>query len=182
MGSPVLTNAAQNLSVFGSIVYVAVDAAGLVAVDVTVPQSPQLVGTLATPNRVFDAVVNGDFVYIADLYSGLLIAPRQCDPLSGVPGNAGVSPKFSLRVLPNPSSGRTAIRPQIPVGGPVHAAICDITGRQVRDLLDGFLHLGIQDVIWDGRDDAGRSVPSGMYVVRVTSGEKSGTERLLLVR
>jgi len=51
----------------------------------------------------------------------------------------------------------------------VRLAVADVTGREVRSLVDGDLSAGRHDVLWDGRDDQQRPAPSGWYAVRFTA-------------
>ena len=53
------------------------------------------------------------------------------------------------------------------------------TGENVARILDGPLGPGIQDVAWDGRDEMGRPVPSGIYFYRVETMETRVTRKML---
>jgi hypothetical protein len=73
---------------------------------------------------------------------------------------------------PNPFNPLTRIPLQIGRAGetaPVQLSVLDLRGRTVRELLLGPLPGGIEhEFIWDGRDDAGRQVGSGTYLVQLT--------------
>ncbi|MDP6125176.1 MAG: hypothetical protein QGH20_05410 [Candidatus Latescibacteria bacterium] len=60
-------------------------------------------------------------------------------------------------------------------------AAYDIAGRVVRVLIDGRYDVGRHSVVLDGRDDLGRNA-SGVYISRLTSGERAITRRMVLVR
>jgi flagellar basal-body rod modification protein FlgD len=60
--------------------------------------------------------------------------------------------------------------------------ISDARGRFVRTLIDGFQPAGPTAVAWDGRDDSGKLVGSGVYVCRLDSGGESATIKLALMR
>lgn len=85
---------------------------------------------------------------------------------------------------PNPFNPRTEIGFWLPAAGPVVLRIYDPAGRLVRTLLDDTLPQGRSAVIWDGTDDAGRTVASGAYLCRLAAGGGGPpqTRRLLLVR
>lgn len=85
-----------------------------------------------------------------------------------------------LRAFPNPFSGPELIV-EVPLatasGLPLRAEVLDISGRQVR-----VLEPGNRTFRWDGRDSRGAIAASGLYLVRVESGGRQLTERILRVR
>jgi flagellar hook assembly protein FlgD len=60
--------------------------------------------------------------------------------------------------------------------------IFDLKGALVRVLVDADLAAGHQSVTWDGRDNAGRALPSGAYVARFEAGDVRQSHKLMLVR
>jgi hypothetical protein len=88
-----------------------------------------------------------------------------------------------LSAFPNPiPAGGSAVRIVMPAVGPARVAIWDVGGRLVRDLYDGTLQPGSHDFAWDRKDERGRSVPAGIYWLRVRVGEQRGSERLVVLR
>ena len=83
---------------------------------------------------------------------------------------------------PNPFNPSTTIRFRLEVGGPVQLAIYDTSGRHVRTLVDQSTPAGDHEVRWDGRDDTGRQVPSGVYVYRLTAPGIQEARKLMLAR
>ena len=83
---------------------------------------------------------------------------------------------------PNPFNATTAIRYALPAAGPVHLAVYALNGQQVRTLVQGVETSGWHVVRWDGRDDVGRAVASGVYLYRlaVVGGVRTG--KMTLVR
>ena len=65
---------------------------------------------------------------------------------------------------------------------PVQLAIYDPSGRLVRQLVQGPVGTGAQSVVWDGRDNQGRSLGSGVYFARITIGDFAGTQKVTLIR
>jgi flagellar hook assembly protein FlgD len=55
-------------------------------------------------------------------------------------------------------------------------------GELVRTLCSGFQPAGEHQLVWDGRDDAGRRVGSGAYLCRMTAGDFRATVKLAVVR
>jgi hypothetical protein len=57
-----------------------------------------------------------------------------------------------------------------------------VVGRRVRSLYDGPAATGRHSLGWDGRDDTGRRLPSGVYFARLSLGDETRTRRLVLTR
>ncbi|MGH2570750.1 MAG: FlgD immunoglobulin-like domain containing protein [bacterium] len=90
-----------------------------------------------------------------------------------------------LRLLPsrpNPASFSATIPFELPSGGPVHLAVFDVRGALVRTLVDGPRGPGAQAAVWDGRDDAGRRVASGMYFCRLRAAGVEDSRRIVWLR
>jgi hypothetical protein len=84
---------------------------------------------------------------------------------------------------PNPFSGRTTVRYDIPQDGlSAKIEVFDVSGRRVRVLVDGQQTAGAKSVAWDGRDERGLVVASGVYYCRMTAGDYGRSIKLLLVR
>ncbi|MCK4352915.1 T9SS type A sorting domain-containing protein [candidate division WOR-3 bacterium] len=88
---------------------------------------------------------------------------------------------------PNPFSKETVIRYSLPVESErVSLGIYDLSGRLIRSLVDGPInHLTNQpfnQVVWDGGDELGKKVPSGIYFYKLTCGDFKATKKLLLIR
>ena len=90
-----------------------------------------------------------------------------------------------LQNIPNPFNPSTAIRFDVPTGERGRGAILqvyDITGQVVRTYALGQVAEGQHEVVWDGRDDDGRGVASGVYLYRLQSGNFAAVRRMLLLR
>lgn len=83
---------------------------------------------------------------------------------------------------PNPFNGTTLIPVVLAAPAEVEVAVHGPTGQRVAVLLQGLQPAGEQLCRWDGRDDAGRLVASGVYLCRARAGDRMETRRLLLVR
>ena len=60
--------------------------------------------------------------------------------------------------------------------------VYDVGGRLVRALADGAQTAGRKSVRWDGRDDQGRALPAGMYLVRMQATGFAQMRKLVLTR
>ncbi|MCP4545155.1 MAG: T9SS type A sorting domain-containing protein [bacterium] len=83
---------------------------------------------------------------------------------------------------PNPFNPTTTITFDMPATGKVDLAIYDVTGRRVATLVQGMVEAGSHEVIWQGRDDRGVSVASGLYFSRLISGGELHTRKMLLLK
>jgi ligand-binding sensor domain-containing protein len=96
----------------------------------------------------------------------------------------GESPR-ALAILgnrPNPFNPSTTIEFTLPEAGRAELAVYDITGRKVRTLVSGFGKNGKYATVWDGRDDDGQPVASGIYLARLVAGKTAITRKMALVR
>ena len=83
---------------------------------------------------------------------------------------------------PNPFNPLTAIHYQLSAAGEVNLSIFNINGQLVRTLVRRLRPAGKHTVQWNGRDDAGRIVSSGLYIYRLSSGDQVKHKRLLLMK
>lgn len=91
--------------------------------------------------------------------------------------------KFALGPnIPNPFNASTQFVIEIPEATDVRVEIFDLLGRQVATLVDGQMEIGWHRVIWDGLDDSGDELPSGIYLYRVTAGDFKQTRKMTLIK
>lgn len=83
---------------------------------------------------------------------------------------------------PNPFNPTTTISWKLAVGSHVELAIYDLLGQRIRTLVDGNKPAGAHQAQWDGRDDRGRAVSSGVYVYQIEAGGFVQSRKMLLVR
>ena len=83
---------------------------------------------------------------------------------------------------PNPFNPLTTISFTLPVSCIVDLSVCDVTGREVRALVSGYRSAGENTAIWDGRDDSGKPVSSGVYLSYLRVGNTVRTNRMLLIK
>jgi hypothetical protein len=80
----------------------------------------------------------------------------------GVPGAYALSQNY-----PNPFNPSTRITYTLPQTGVVRLSVFNLLGQQVLNLVNGPVSAGTHEVVWDGRDAAGRGVASGVYFYRI---------------
>jgi flagellar hook assembly protein FlgD len=77
------------------------------------------------------------------------------------------------------------IRFQVPRPTPVSLKLYDVSGRLVRVLIDSKtqnLEPNTYNLTWDGKDDRGIELPSGVYFYRLETGDFQASKKLVLIR
>jgi len=83
---------------------------------------------------------------------------------------------------PNPFNPATTIRFTIPEAGHVTVRIRDVMGRQIRSLLDRTVPAGLHAAEWDGRDEQGNVVGTGVYLGEMEFGDERHSVKLTLMK
>mgnify|MGYP006413812269 CR=1 FL=1 len=92
---------------------------------------------------------------------------------------------FSLNQnYPNPFNSATTIRFALPATADVELAVFNLAGQKVATLAQGLRQAGTYTVLWDGRDDDGRALASGVYLYRLRTGDgqQVATRKLMSLR
>jgi hypothetical protein len=96
--------------------------------------------------------------------------------------NPGQGHGLGLEAYPTPFNPRVSLRYTLPQDGQVSVVIVDARGRRVRRLSSGVQSAGTHELVWDGTDDSGSSLASGVYHAQLISNGERATQRLVLVR
>jgi len=83
---------------------------------------------------------------------------------------------------PNPFNPSTIIRYALPKEGEVTVAVYDLRGRKVKTLFGGFQSAGYHTVQWDGTNEQGQAVTSGVYLYRIQTAGKTQSRKMLLLK
>lgn len=104
--------------------------------------------------------------------------------VTGVELQAPVAPPAArlAQNTPNPFNPRTTIRFHLDAAGPARLMVFDVSGRRVATLVDRPLPAGDGRVEWDGRDNAGHAVASGVYFYRLDVPGSSDSRPMVLLR
>ncbi len=87
-----------------------------------------------------------------------------------------------LPVTPNPFNQDTRVRFTLKDADEITLRVYDVSGRVVRTIADGYHGRGMHDSIWDGRDDAGRELSSGVYFIGLRTRSESITQKVVVVK
>ena len=94
----------------------------------------------------------------------------------------GATSGMTLAASPNPAFAAANVAFTLPARERVSLAVYAIDGRRVRVLADGLLEAGAQALRWDGRDDAGRPVTPGVYLMRLATASGTSVARVAMLR
>ena len=83
---------------------------------------------------------------------------------------------------PNPFNAETQMTYALPVAGAVELAIYNVRGQRVRTLVQGVQAAGRSQIVWDGRNDTGAALASGVYLSRLASTQGVRVRQLLLIK
>lgn len=83
---------------------------------------------------------------------------------------------------PNPFNPSTTIEFSLPTNGRTTIIVYNVLGQTVRVVADREFFAGLNRVVWDGIDNAGRQAASGIYFYLVTSGNRECSRKMILVR
>ena len=97
-------------------------------------------------------------------------------------GRSGGDALLSWSVSPNPASTSTTVRLTLTGTEEVSIDILTANGRRVTSLVSAESLRGSPEFVWNGRDTLGRTVPAGVYYVRVLVGGESTSRAITLVR
>ncbi len=99
------------------------------------------------------------------------------DPATSAPVRAQLEQN-----VPNPLNPTTTIAFTLESASNALLAVYDVQGRLVRTLLDSSLPSGRHEVSWNGLDERGQRVPSGLYLYRLEAGSFSATRRMIVLK
>lgn len=141
------------------------------------PDGGQFVFLSGRPHRFYWEHLRENISFILTDFFGEVATGLQGSVVSSIPQ------KYTLeKNVPNPFNGETQIRFDIPERAEIHLAIYNMLGQQIRKLVDYEINPGRHHVHWDGTDDMGRDVASGIYIYRLTGNNISLHEKMIMMR
>lgn len=173
--------------VAGWYAYVAAGEAGLRILDIHNPADPvevgyHEIGWERTGRSASRLAVSGRDAYVVDDIHGLYIVRN--DLVTGLAAQEmeGPTQVTLAQNYPNPLNSTTAIQYALPTAATVTVTLVDLQGVRVRTLIDAYQAAGQYTVRWNGLDDYGQSVSSGMYLYRLQAGESQRTRKMVVLK
>jgi len=146
-----------------------------------------VIDSLESQEFVFTLPEEPDQVYL-DRYNWILKHSSEVTPVGIGDDGGGVAIPKSLTLhqnYPNPFNPSTVIAFDVPeglAGVEVDLTIYDVRGKKLRGLLNGPARPGRNEVAWNGRNDRGMLLGSGLYLYRLTIGNQVELRRMVLVK
>ncbi len=185
------TNAVHNMYIIGNTAYVSFYTAGFRTFDVSDPTTPVLKDTYDTSTATY--IFDGNFgvypfastglVYCSDWDNGLFVFSVEEIPVAT--STDGATPKVAATLAqnyPNPFNPTTTIEFNLPQAHNVELAIYDPAGKRVRTLVNEFTAAGNHTATWNGFDNNGSRVASGVYFYRLTAGKTTISKQMVMLK
>ncbi|MDP7436874.1 MAG: FlgD immunoglobulin-like domain containing protein, partial [Candidatus Marinimicrobia bacterium] len=117
--------------------------------------------------------VGAFYVEVTIIVAGLNID----NDIAGIPHTFKVHNNF-----PNPFNPVTRVQIDVPESGHMQVAIFDVSGRLLNTFYNGNITPGYHNIKWDGKNNIGASVSSGVYILNVQLNGKHHSQKMLLVK
>ncbi len=131
----------------------------------------------------------GLFLPLADLAGNYRIWNNRvdmgCYEFGSPTGNEDDLPAKSGAAMynyPNPFNPSTTISFHIPISSHVSLSVYNIRGQKVAQLINENMPLGLHKVVWDGKDNNKQAVGSGVYFVKLETGNETSTRKMILIK
>ena len=89
---------------------------------------------------------------------------------------------FLSQNSPNPFIRETHIKYTLPEGTNVNISVYNLLGRKVTTLIDERKNAGYYTITWNGRDNTGKKLPSGIYLIHLEAGKYTATRKISLIK
>jgi len=106
------------------------------------------------------------------------------DAFATNPKEYGLSESYPnpFKIGANQDHAATVIKFQAPVATQITLNLYNLLGRKIRTLIDHKVAAGAHEIEWDGRDEAGRFVPPGVYLYLLQAGAHTASRKLMLLK
>ncbi len=111
-------------------------------------------------------------------YSGIIKVSNRPDSAEDII----LAPVTRISIYPNPFNPSTTIAFSTKVTREVELSLYNLKGQKVRNLFQGKLNSGDHKLIWDGKDNDGRTVSSGIYFAKIQAGSSTQIRKMLLLK
>jgi hypothetical protein len=165
---------AYDVAIMDNYAVIADDTAGIQILNIENPYLPIYVQSYSIPEHTLDVYVKEDYIFASNSDSVIIL---RFIPPSGIITNTCPGDAFLSMSYPNPFNAATSISYNLPAASDVSLDIYDILGRKVGTLASGHQEAGPHHVVWNAGD-----TPSGVYFYRLKAGERTETNRMLLLK
>ncbi len=153
----------------------------LLVYDLTNPAFPALVNSFKWNRVSAELASNEDYLITANYYQGFTIL--DLENLTPVSENIITKEKISLTNYPNPFNPTTTINFSIQNDSKINLSIYNIKGQKIKVLAQNEFSKGSHSVIWNGNDEYGKIVSSGIYYYKLNvNGKTEAVRRCLLLK
>jgi hypothetical protein len=144
---------------------------------VTIPGLSTFRGVLDAHKTVLVITdTRGDGSALLQVGTRMALPPLAVDDPAAYPLLSGLRPP-----VPNPARGSTTVSYAIAQAGRVQLGVYDVSGRLVRQLVDGERRAGTETLVWNGMDASGTRQEAGVYFVRLAAPGHSETRKVVLL-
>ncbi len=164
---------------------------GEIVVQYLVPMQREDI-TIGIENASESVGIQYFYDYCYHTYAGPITDSFALKYTTDPPSNTGIQEHEEVSAVPldtrlsacypNPFNREHKISYQLSRLSNVDLKIYDVAGRLVRVVAHGLHHPGYYTTIWDAKDDAGRTVSSGIYFVRLVVDDYKGVEKSILIK
>ncbi len=191
LGSGPATATMHNIIVRGSRAYLSWYFEGISIVDISQPSRPREIASFipnpaeTSPGLFWGIYEHKDLILATDIIGGLFILKQEASGLLGKTGVLETAKPSEFALMsnyPNPFNPATEIRFQVPEASHVVVRIINTLGQEIRILADGQYETGYHNVRWDGKDNNGNVVSSGIYLYQLQAGSFSQIRKMTLLR
>jgi hypothetical protein len=149
--------------------------------DISDTEDPVLVETFKWNLSTIDFAVHNDYIITLNDYFGVSVF--DFNSLTDVEDNVVENNIYGLTNYPNPFNPTTSIQFNLAENSSIDLSIYNVKGQKVKTLSNENLSKGTHKVQWNGDDDSGKGVSSGIYYYRLNSGGQTlATEKCLLLK
>jgi FlgD Ig-like domain len=114
--------------------------------------------------------------------STVVVSRNGAVPVDDPPGTDVFTNHLRVRAAPNPFNPSTTIFYRMPRDGEVSIEVYDLAGRRIKRLFGGFAEAGDHQLEWNGRDERGAGLATGVYLLRATAGGELVSTMLTIMK
>ncbi len=155
---------------------------GIILLDISNINSPQQLVSFNTCSNAYSATLDENYIYVAD-FSGVTVL--EYDLVNKIEQDENYKSITDFKLFqnyPNPFNPNTQIDFYLNRKANVTLVVYDILGRKVKNLISSQLPASNYSYAWDGKDNNGQEVVSGVYYYKVTMDNTSITKKMVLLR